>query len=335
MRLSCLPALTLLALSFFWTAATSGFAQFTFTEINDPSAVNSFGNGSTYAFGISGSNVVGYFVDPTTDYHHGFFYDGSTYTTLDDPLGYSTAAVGISGQEIVGNYQPTGGGNGAGFLYSGGVYQTIRDPNASSYTDANAISGNNIVGDFGSNGTQYGFFYNGTTYATLKDPLAGAGGTSATGIDGNDVVGTYIDSNGVSHGYLFNGSTYTTIDDPLAANNSATNGNFSGTELGGISGDNIVGMFADANNVLHGFLYNGSSYTVMDDPASIPQGVRALTDVDGNSAVGFYLNQTGWHGFEVTAVPEPSNLLLLSFTLLGFGFYRFFMGKKLKPLAEK
>ena len=41
---------------------------------------------------------------------HGFLYNGTTYTTLDDPLGtFTTSAFGISGSKIVGSYAEVAG----------------------------------------------------------------------------------------------------------------------------------------------------------------------------------------------------------------------------------
>ena len=53
-----------------------------------------------------------------------------------------------------------------------------------------------------------------TTFTSLDDPLA-TGPTSATGIDGNNIIGVYTDSSG-DHGYLYDGASYTTLDYPLA-----------------------------------------------------------------------------------------------------------------------
>ena len=69
------------------------------------------GTNGTYAQGISGSCIVGYYED-SSDLDHGFLYNGSTstYTTLDDPLASpdgkvnGTRAYGISGSNIVGAY---------------------------------------------------------------------------------------------------------------------------------------------------------------------------------------------------------------------------------------
>ena len=45
-------------------------------------------------------------------------------------------------------------------------------------------------------GASGGFFYNGSTYTPIIDPLAGTGqygATNACGIDGNNIVGGYVD----------------------------------------------------------------------------------------------------------------------------------------------
>ena len=54
---------------------------------------------------VSGNNIVGtYYTGYSSTVEHGFFYNGSTYITLDDPLGVSTYAYGVSGNEVVGTY---------------------------------------------------------------------------------------------------------------------------------------------------------------------------------------------------------------------------------------
>jgi len=45
-------------------------------------------------------------------YHHGFIYDGTTYTTLDVPGAISTYAWGIDGGNIVGVYSDDSGTHG-------------------------------------------------------------------------------------------------------------------------------------------------------------------------------------------------------------------------------
>ena len=53
--------------------------------------------------GVSGNKVVGHYINDTGT--HGFLYDGTNYTTIDDPLSDgNTWATGISGTTIVGGY---------------------------------------------------------------------------------------------------------------------------------------------------------------------------------------------------------------------------------------
>src|SRR5208283_1634209 len=56
--------------------------------------------------------------------------------------------------------------------------------------------------------------------------------------------------------------SYQTLDDPLAVYLTYANG---------ISGDKIVGWYRDSSGGYHGFLYNGSEYTTLDDPNAVTQ----------------------------------------------------------------
>jgi autotransporter-associated beta strand protein len=68
----------------------------TWATLNAPNAFN------TYAMGINGGNIVGYFNDFVGV--HGFLYDGNSYLILDFPGAIETRAFGISGDVIVGSY---------------------------------------------------------------------------------------------------------------------------------------------------------------------------------------------------------------------------------------
>src|SRR4051794_28361231 len=75
--------------------------------------------------------------------------------------------------------------------------------------------------------------------------------------------------------------TYTTLDDPLGPGT---------TVATGISGGNIVGYYSVGNNAPsrhHGFLYNGSTYTPIDDPQAGPSGTTPL-GIFGGNIVGYY-----------------------------------------------
>jgi hypothetical protein len=289
-------------------------AQFTYETLDDPLAASGSGWG-TFAFGISGSQIVGSYFDNYDEGIHGFLYNGSIYSPLDNPnSGYGTIATGISGGNIVGWY--VDGGNGPhGFLYTNGNYTTLDDPNAafdgnfypapppggyglllfSSEVDgyggtiASGIDGGNIVGWYtDANGFIHGFLYNGKTYTTLDDPN-GLGTTYASGISGGNIVGWYTDAKGLTHGFLYNGKTYTTLDDPHGVGS---------TYAQGISGTDIVGWYVDSSGD-HGFLYNGTTYTTLDDPNGV--GSTFAQGISGNTIVGWYIESRGnQHGFTAT-----------------------------------
>jgi hypothetical protein len=118
-----------------------------------------------------------------------------------------------------------------------------------------------------------------TSHAQFHDITVpqSSGVTEAFGIDGNNVVGSYVDAFGISHGYTYDISThmYASFDAPLAVN---------GTVATGIQGSNTVGYFNDASGNQHGFVFNGSSYNTID----LAEGLNgtAVTGISGNYIVG-------------------------------------------------
>lgn len=177
-------------------------------------------------------------------------------------IGY---AYGVDGNNVVGQ------SGGHGFLYNGSKYSVIEPPTALEGA-ANDIQGNRIVGRFSDATGMYGFLFDGSTYTTLNHPLA-VKGTIAAGVDGNNIVGWYVDAKNVPHGFLFDGSAYTTIDSPLGAH---------GTQLWGISGQKIVGTYFGSFSTQGGFVYDGTSFTNLVPPS----GTTFAYDVEGNKVVG-------------------------------------------------
>lgn len=282
---------------------TNAQAQYIYTTVNVPGAT------STYAYGISGNDIVGEYWGGNS--WHGFLYDGSTYTTLDVPGAQGTGARGISGEYISGWYG--GNGPGGGFLYDSGFYIPLNVAGVT-LTGAAGISvyesfeGGvyyemyNVVGGCeDSNGGHHGFVYNGSGFTTL-DMTGGSYWTVANGISGNNIVGFYTLSTSpyTDHGFLYNGSSYATVDVPGAVGD--------GTRALGISGSKIVGYYQDANGH-HGFIYDGSSFTTFDVPGSLD---TFATGINGNNIVGYYYNGSTMEGFLATPVPEPSCLVLLA-----------------------
>ena len=173
------------------------------------------------------------------------------------------------------------------------------------------------MGYYELDGWTHGYLLSGTTYTNLDDPLGtplpnGNGeGTWAFGIDGNNIVGCYVDSDAQCHGFLYDIRTqgFTTIDNPLSSNvpDGTAWGANCGTFLLGISGSNAVGYYTDANGYQHGFLYDMQSqvYTTLDDPYAADvyydqsgnTGTQAC-GISGSDVVGYYVDKNGLdHGF--------------------------------------
>jgi hypothetical protein len=162
----------------------------------------------TRAVGVSGNNVAGEYWDAAGTFH-GFFYDGSRYITLDCPKAKSPNPLGdpfvyfrgVSGNNVVGYYQYNY--DWRGFLYTGsnGNWKTLV-ANGSGETEAIAVSGKNVVGNYWDDfGGKHGFFYNGANSTTLDPP--GSVATECFGVSGNKAVGYYEDAAGARHGFLY------------------------------------------------------------------------------------------------------------------------------------
>lgn len=162
-------------------------------------------------------------------------------------------------------------------------------------TQAWGVSDGIVVGDYYTqytpNNLLYGYIYNNNsrTYTTVQDPNAGSAngdGTVLTSIF-NGEYGGFFTANGVNNGFIYNGQTFRTIDDPLGAG---------GTQIFGISGNNIVGTYVDSLGASHGFLYNGSTFTTINDPLA-NETANLGTSVHGISSsgeiVGYYLTGNG------------------------------------------
>ncbi len=249
---------------------SSGYARAgTWTTLDYPGAK------ITEAYDISGSNVVGWYMDRLGI--HGFLYDGTTWTTLNYPGASVTIINSISGSSIVGVYQNSHGGS-HGFLYDGTTWTTLDYPGALT-TEARGISGSSIVGVYHNSdgGVVHGFLYDGATWTTLDYP--GASNTTVNGISGSSIVGGYYDSSGNGHGFLYNGTTWTTLDYPGAF----------ATEAYGINISRIVGLHG------LGFLYDGTTWTTLDYPGASNTYANGIS---GSKIVGSY-EDTNFrlHGF--------------------------------------
>jgi len=270
----------------------------TWITLDDPLA----GPGGTFPSGISGHNIVGYYLGQPGG-QHGFLFDGTTYTTIDAPAPAAfTWATGIDGQNIVGYYAvPTSPTTSSvhGFLLSGSTFTTL-DCTLPGAVDTypEKIDGSKVVGSYTDQGGFYhGFVYDGAAYLSLDDPLAT--GTRLRGVSGDRIVGSSD-----SRGFIYDGSQFQTLAHPLAGAQRTV-----GT---GIDGNRVVGYYdpVPPSSQRDGFIYDGVSYMTIDDPLAGMNGVTAPADVEGDNIVGSYKDSAGkFHGFLAT-VPEPSAAFL-------------------------
>jgi hypothetical protein len=315
-------------------SATAIRAQtsFIYQTFNDPKS--SPGINGTFAMGVSGGNIVGYYYTgvnsiTTGPKPHGFFYNGKTYITLDDPVAgagfeQGTQANGIDGGNIVGYYQDVDDVF-HGFLYNGATYTELDDSVAFAGphygTFVTGISGTGIVGYYYDEGEDsHGLLYDSATntYLTLDVPRDANDinfETTPQGISDGNIVGTYMDEQDVDgkgyytiYSFLYNiaTNTYTTLAEPDAVMGAGINQE--GTLAMGISGDNVVGYYNDVDDHTHGFLYNITTqvYTTFDDPAAgtftnVGTGTYA-TGISGGNVVGYYYDEKGVHSFLATLI---------------------------------
>ena len=262
-----------------------------FQTINAPGATQ------TYVSGIDNGNIAGYYAD-SSNLVHGFFCDGTNWTTRDMPGAKQTEILCIDGTNFAGQYNDFQGG-WHNFLFNGTTWTTIDSSNWL----PKSMSGNKIIGTVTFALPAKSVIYD-ITNATVSNFNYQAGGTAASGIDGDNIVGSIVtmDSSGMhDQGFLYDGSTWTLLDMPGADS----------TMPYVIDGDNIVGAYQVGSNI-NFFLYDGLTWKTLDNWAK-------ASDMEGDKIVGTYYDSSGSHGFIYT-IPEPATILL--FTLSGLALRR-------------
>jgi len=282
-------------------------AALTYTTLDAPLA----GPGGTTAYDVDGARIVGTYLD-ASGLSHGFSYDGATWTTLDHPNAappLGTAAYGVSDGLVCGSYT-TPDGLTHGFLYDGTTWTTLdRPPLLLGPVDTFArgvtggVSSPTVVGYSIESLLARGFTYTGGTFSDLLVP--GSLGVFPDDVDGARIVGSFDDPLG-THGFIATGNLITTLDHPL--------GEFLGTFLTGVSGQNVVGNYVTLQDGAHGFLYDGAQFIPVDVPGATDTTVNGI---DGDRIVGSYTDAAGaTHGF-VAVVPEPAAAVVSGAAILG------------------
>lgn len=154
------------------------------TILNHPGAIE------TGLTGISGDNIVGWYMDASFPFtYHGFVYNIVTqnWMTLDYPGGNHTEALSISGNNVVGLAQGSLLDT-CYFLYNEGTWTNLP-------IEPSGIDGDNVVGG--------NILYNIANQSTTILNYAGALNTNLKGISGNNIVGRYTDSPNNPHSFIY------------------------------------------------------------------------------------------------------------------------------------
>ncbi len=194
-----------------------------------------------------------------------------------------------------------------------------------------------IVGSYvDANSERHGFLrYANGTFEEFDPPGTGTGttghkqgmnGTIPTGIDADGLVeGTFTDTNGLRHGFVRNtDGTFKTFDGPGAA---AGSGLIPGTFPFNIDSSTgvVVGFFADANGVYHGFERSEAGVVTAINPPGV--GGTGLTELPGAGAAGVneygdvaggYSDAKGvYHGFIYSPASTPPQVATPTFSPAG------------------
>jgi hypothetical protein len=68
--------------------------------------IDPIGSVKTILLGIEGDNLVGFYNDSASTDHHGFHYDGTSYTVLDAPEAQLTWLQDMDGGDYIGAWSP-------------------------------------------------------------------------------------------------------------------------------------------------------------------------------------------------------------------------------------
>ncbi len=278
-------------------ASAAGIIKF-----DAPGAGTASGQG-TLAYRInSSSEIAGYYIDSSNNYHGFLRSPDGTFKTF-DAKGASTWSLAINDHGAIGGtYDVLLGKRDSsnGFVRTArGRIETI-NPRGNHW--GAVVYGINLGGE--STGSYvdaddviHGYFRTKDAALTAFD-APGAAGTYVHGInDGGAIVGWYMDAGYVDHGYVRAADgTFTEFDAPGAGSH--------GTLAHAINGKGwIVGDYDDPNLVSHGYLRDpGGTFTEYDAPDAgkgAQQGTGGAGGVNshGNVTGAYYDSGNAEHGY--------------------------------------
>jgi len=249
--------------------------------------------------GIDGNRIVGTYYDDDAGYDYGFYYDGSTFTSL----GEDVYAEGISGNTIVGSV----GSQGFTYDISSQQFQYFDRPGANA-TRFEGIDGSNIVGwSYDGVAAWTGFLYDGGAFTPIDaSGSLGASNTFATAIYGDFIGGYYTKSLWYQYSpFVYQISTGDFLDVTLPDEFGATS-----SQVTGISDQIMVGTYySSVDSARHAWVYDlaeGQVYSV-NATGSDPSSSNDTGGASGNKFVG-YANDLSYTQFgyvaTFSAVPE-------------------------------
>ena len=273
---------------------------------------------------VEGTNdlgqVVGRYSLRTDTGSSGYIFQSNHFTSIDVPDALSTNAVDLNdwGQVVgtfttEGNFALNGNPTTHSFIYADGNYYTVDGP-IGVQPGSLVISGINnlgqIVGTYQtlSDGNLHGYaatlgehFSYDVSYFDHPSAVAPYGTQIVNSNVAGDFVGQYSDSSAFS-GHSFASIGGTIIEIAPAATAQGT----SAADINDLG--QIAGTYTAADGSLHGFLYDGGSYTTLDDPNANP-GTTNITGMNNaGQLVGYYMAADGQHEFVYSASAGFSDL---------------------------
>lgn len=278
-------------LAAFATTQASAEHGVVYTAIDIPGAT------FTTAQGINArGDVVGWYVDSLGT--HGYLLRDRGLTKIDYPGAVYTDARGVNARgDIVGAYRMAGepAVNFHGYLLTKhGEFVAVDFPGHINTILQRITSTGLMLGcrhDTDTMGTMRGVMINGRDQSEVAEIGAFASMNNGSTPDGGLVVGLFTDmETGRGRAYLLYGDTFIPFDVPGSIFTAGWDVNASGE---------AVGVYRDAGNKFHGFLWSGLRFSSIDYPTAT--ATRAFGINSQGDIVGAYVDAANrTHGFVVT-----------------------------------
>jgi len=214
----------------------------------------------------------------------------ASFTSHNYPGATATYAYGINNKgQVVGSYHNPTDDLDHGFLYEAGIYTTIDPPNSDATYAYSINSLGQIAGTYDDTSTGYtkGFVYDGTSFSSYQYPSAN---TPFAAVNSSGQAVGFAVSLEESFSYNINTSQSTLSN--WATIPGCPSYSSSSTDAQDINDSGLI----VGNCPSGGFVYNGSSFTIVNDPG----GASSITGISNSGLlVGEYFasDTDPGHGF--------------------------------------